>query len=100
MTFKASQATYGNLLDTQRALSEKHPGAVIEVMQSCYHTGYAPSAGTHDKDAVLDIRCPQLDWPDLQTFVRSQGWAGWWRHTGEWAAPGDWHVHMISLGAV
>ena len=86
MTFRASQITYANLLYAQARLAKQHPGAWIEVIQPCWHTGYAPSAGTHDKDAVLDVRIVGLTWPQAQRFWRECGWAAWWRPSGNGCA--------------
>lgn len=98
-TFKCTQRTAAHLLHTQERLTKLRSHAVMEIVQPCYNTGVALSAGTHDYDAVVDIRIPQLTWEDGQKFVRQCGWAGWWRHTGSWAAPSAWHIHMASLGA-
>lgn len=98
-TFRASQTTYANLLDTQERLTRKHPGAVLLVIQPCFNTGVELSAGTHDKDAVLDVRIIGLTWEHSQRFLRECGWAAWWRHTGSWSARSAWHIHMVSLGA-
>lgn len=99
MFFKASQNTYAALLDTQSRLTKAHPKAWIRVIQQCYHTGVAASAGTHDFDACLDVQIMGLTWQEAQDFLRSCGWAAWWRHTGSWAAPSQWHIHMALLGA-
>lgn len=98
-TFQAGQATYGNLLDTRARLAKIHPGAYLHVIQPCYNTDVEASAGTHDKDAVLDVRIYGVEWTTAQMFLRRCGWAAWWRHTGSWADPADWHLHMVSLGA-
>ena len=98
-TFRASQVTYANLLDTQRRLANQHPGAELLVIQPCFNTGVALSAGTHDKDAVLDVQIIGLGWAQAQRFLRECGWAAFWRHTGAWAARSRWHIHMISLAA-
>lgn len=98
-TFRASQTTYANLLATQERLDRLHPGARILVIQPCFNTGVALSAGTHDKDAVLDVQIVGLTWEQSQRFLRESGWAAWWRHTGDWAARSAWHIHMVSLAA-
>jgi hypothetical protein len=67
-------------------------------MQTCFHTGFDPSAGTHDGDGVLDIRIDGMKWPKAELFMRKAGWAAWWRHTGTWEKEKDWHLHVISLG--
>jgi hypothetical protein len=97
--FKCSQNTYAALLDTQARLAKAHPKAWIRVIQGCYNTGVAASAGTHDFDACLDVQIVGLSWQDAQDFLRKCGWAAWWRHTGSWASPSQWHIHMALLGA-
>lgn len=97
--FKCSQNTYAALLRTQARLARKHPKAWIYVIQGSYNTGVAASAGTHDYDACLDVKIVGLPWQDAQDFLRSCGWAAWWRHTGSWASPSKWHIHMALLGA-
>lgn len=97
--FRCTQRTYGALLHMQARLAKKHPRAWIHVIQPCYNTGVSLSAGTHDFDATLDISIIGLTWPEVQRFARECGWAAWWRHTGDWASPSAYHVHMTSLGA-
>jgi hypothetical protein len=97
--FRCSQNTYAALLDTQARLAKAHPKAWIRVIQGCYNTGVAASAGTHDYDACLDVQIVGLSWQDAQDFLRRCGWAAWWRHTGSWASPSQWHIHMALLGA-
>lgn len=97
--FKCSQNTYAALLDTQRRLAKAHPKAWIRVIQACYNTGVSASAGTHDYDAVLDVQIVGIPWDEAEKFLRKCGWAAWWRHTGSWASPSNWHIHMALLGA-
>lgn len=98
--FRCSQRTYAHLLKTQAALSRRFPKAYIRVIQGSYNTGVALSAGTHDRDATLDVQVVGLSWQEAESFLRAQGWAAWWRHTGSWASQSMWHIHMTSLGAV
>lgn len=98
-SFRCTQNTYAALLDTQARLSKAHPKAWIRVIQGPYNTGVAASAGTHDRDACLDVQIVGLTWPEAQRFLRKCGWAAWWRHTGSWASPSNWHIHMALLGA-
>lgn len=97
-TFKASARTAAHLESTIAALKTKHPAAELRIIQGCYNTTIAASAGTHDGDAVIDFGVTGIDWDDAQAFLRSQGWACWWRHTGTWADQRSWHIHAISLG--
>lgn len=102
-TFEAGRRTAAHLQATVLQLAVEFPAAHLHVMQQCFHTGYEPSAGTHDGDGVLDIKIEGLDgslaqWWAAQAFMRRMGWASWFRHTDEWAAPSAWHLHSVSLG--
>lgn len=79
---------------TQHQLSKKHPGAVLHIIQSAYNTGVAASAGTHDKDGCIDVSIEGLSWMEAQGFLRSCGWAAWYRFPPAFG----YHIHMISLG--
>jgi hypothetical protein len=81
---------------TVRAFRKEFPHAQIAILQGAYHRGYEPSAGTHDEDGVLDIWVNGVGWREAEQFIRRQGWYGWWRHTGSWAASHSWHIHMIT----
>lgn len=96
--FEAGRRTAAHIEATIEALAIQHPDAHFHVMQSCYHQGYAPSKYTHDFDAVIDVRIDGLDWWVAQRFMREQGWASWYRHTGEWSAVDAWHLHSVSIG--
>lgn len=99
MSFRAGRRTWAHLRWTQQQLNTRKPGAWIRILQGSYHTGYAPSAGSHDGDGVVDCEIVNWDdWPAEQRFLRDCGWADWWRHTGSWGDPTDWHHHMVSLG--
>lgn len=97
--FRCSQRTYAACLELQAAVSAHKPGAFVVVIQGSYNTGVALSAGTHDKDATLDIKIVGFTWQDMESFCRKMGWAAWWRHTGSWASPSAFHIHMTLLGA-
>lgn len=103
-TFRCSDRTYNHLRSTRWRLRLRYPLAKLEVIQGCYNTSIAASAGTHDYDAVLDVRITGLPgrtaerrWLKAQAFLRSHGWAAWWRHTGTWRPMTNWHIHMISI---
>lgn len=83
---------------TMRALAREFPAARVYILQGAYNKGFAPSAGTHDYDGVLDVWVTGISWRDAEQFFRRQGWAAWWRHTGSWAATSKFHIHMISIG--
>lgn len=99
-SFKATARTAAHLEHTIEELKVAHPKARLVILQACYSdpVKYPLSAGTHDYDAVFDFEIVGLDWWAAQRFLRSKGWACWFRHTGTWAAESRWHIHAISLG--
>ncbi len=97
-TFQAGRRTAAHLEWTIEKLAQRKPGAHLHIMQPCFHTGFDPSAGTHDGDGVLDIRIDGMKWPKAEMFMREAGWAAWWRHTGTWEPQEKWHIHAVSLG--
>jgi hypothetical protein len=96
-TFRATNRTAAHLEWTIEELERRHPGARLQIIQTCYHTGFKPSAGTHDFDGVFDVSVDGLSWWTAQRFFRECGWAAWYRHTGSWAAQSKWHIHMCSI---
>lgn len=86
--------TGAHLDHTIEVLARVHPGAKLHIIQSAYNTGVAASAGTHDKDACLDVYIEGLDWWTSQAFLRKLGWAAWYRYPPSFGR----HIHMISLG--
>jgi len=101
VTFRASNRTIWHLQWTIAYLRLRFPRARLRIIQPCYHTGVAASAGTHNCDAVLDVWISGgvlgADPWRAQRVLRWLGWGAWFRHTGEWAARSRWHIHMISL---
>lgn len=102
-TFQAGARTAAHISHTRDEVQAQFPGSHLHIMQTCYHSGYAPSAGTHDYDGVLDFRLEGRDhtlaeWWALQYALRELGWDGYFRHTGDWADPETWHVHAVSEG--
>lgn len=95
-TFRAGRRTAAHLEWTIERLAKVHPGARLVILQTCYHTGVSASAGTHDKDGVLDVWIEGLPPLTAQRFLRRHGWAAWYRTP----IPGLWgpHIHMVSLG--
>lgn len=93
-TFRCSQRTHAHLLWTAERLAELHPGCAVRVIQGSFNDGVAASAGTHDRDAVLDVQIVGLSWWDAQRFLREHGWAAWFRFPPLFTL----HLHMISLG--
>lgn len=103
-TFSCTDRTYQHLKSTRWRLRLRYPFAKLVVIQGPFNKTIAASAGTHDFDAVLDVRITGLPgrtterrWLKAQAFLRSHGWAAWWRHTGTWAPMGNWHIHMASI---
>lgn len=96
------QTIHGSLrtiawLDRLSNLAVARFGHSVDVIQGCFNVGVAASAGTHDKDAVLDIRIPGVNWWLQQRFVRANGGAGWYRHCPEFC--GNEHIHVACLPA-
>jgi hypothetical protein len=81
---------------TMREFHKRYPHAEVYIMQGSYHIGFALSAGTHDRDGVLDVWVTGIEWREAERFFRSMDWYGWWRHTGSWSSPSKYHIHMIS----
>lgn len=98
VTFKSTERTAAHLQSTITQLAKAHPGTRLRIIQPCYNTTVAASAGTHDYDAVFDFEIVGMDWWAAQRFLRTQGWACWFRHNGTWANEASWHIHAISLG--
>ena len=96
-TFTSSNRTAAHLTWTLAELERRHPSAHLVIIQTCYNRTIAASAGTHDYDGVFDVEIEGLTWWAAQRFLRSCGWAAWFRHTGTWADPGAWHIHMCSI---
>lgn len=89
--FRCTRRTAIHLNWTKRQLPA---GKSLRIMQPCYNIGYAPSAGTHDKDAVFDVEVVGMAWWDSQKLLRNLFWADWVRIPPSFV----WHNHMISLG--
>lgn len=93
-TFRCTRRTEAHLLWTVERLAADHPDVTLVVIQGAYNIGVAASAGTHDRDAVLDVYLDGLDWWPAQMWLREHGWAAWYRFPPTFSE----HVHMISLG--
>lgn len=90
--FRCTQRTADHLDWTK---SELPKGATLQIIQPPYNTGFALSAGTHDKDAVLDVRITGMTWPQAQRFLRAHRWAAWVRTPAQGFSL---HIHMVSVG--
>lgn len=102
-TFTAGTRTWAHLFRTQEALTRRYPNYYLYVIQGSYNKGVAASAGSHDFDGTLDVavvnrRTGRKMWIRGLRLLRRCGWAAWWRNSGSWANPSDWHIHMTSLG--
>lgn len=97
VTFRSCQRTADHLAWTVQRLAEQHPSARMRVVQTCYHVGVDASSGTHNLDSAFDVEFIGLGWWEGQRFLRSCGWAAWYRHLGTWKNESAWHDHMISL---
>jgi len=67
----------------------------LRIIQGCYNTTIAASAGTHDYDAVLDVYITGLDWSGMQKIIRTYGGAAWWRYPAQGFTN---HIHFVVLG--
>lgn len=94
-TFKASAWTAGHLQHTIDVLKKRHPDKTMRILQPCFHKGVELSKGSHDYDGVLDVWIDGMTGPAAQRFLRSLGWAAWYRHTGAFAD--DIHIHMATI---
>lgn len=98
-SFQCGQRTAAHIDATQMRLEVVRPGAELQIIQGCYNTGVAASAGTHDFDAVLDVQLVinggLVDWDWSQRFLRESGWAAWHRTPAQGFGH---HIHMVSLG--
>lgn len=93
-TARMGRRTAAHLDWTIEKLKKKNPKAKLHVIQSAYNTGVKASAGTHDKDACLDVYIEGMGWWDQQRFLRECGWAAWYRFPPAFGH----HIHMVSLG--
>lgn len=92
--FMCSSRTAAHLDRTKARLKDK--GKSLKIIQGSYNTSVELSAGTHDKDAVLDVEVVGMDWYEAQSFLRQNGWGAWVRTPAEGFS---YHIHMISLPA-
>lgn len=106
-TFDAGRRTAAHLQVTHEAFERRLPELQLLIAQPCYNEGVALSAGTHDKDGVVDwyvarngsvLASTEGDYWATQRLLRALGWGVWFRHTGSWAHRGGWHHHGVSLG--
>lgn len=92
--FQCSKRTGAHLDKTKSRLAKRGKGEKLVIIQGSYNTGVEASAGTHDKDAVLDVRIDGMDWYEAQRFLRELGWAAWVRTPAQGFS---YHIHMVSL---
>jgi hypothetical protein len=96
--FRCSKRTNAHIERTisrlaRKAKKDKKQYRLV-IIQGCFNTTVAASAGTHDKDAVIDVRIEGMDWYAAQRWLRSQGWAAWVRTPAQGFS---YHIHMVSL---
>lgn len=97
--FKCSKRTAAHLDWTKKQLAKQaakdKKTYSLRIIQGCFNTGVPASAGTHDYDGCLDVQIVGMSWSAGQRFLRSCGWAAWWRKPSQ----GPWgdHIHMASL---
>lgn len=105
-TFVASRRTVAWLDHLIWQFNRTFPKARLVILQPCYHSGVAASAGTHDFDACFDLwfagKMPGITYRRkglrFSRFMRNRGASGgWFRRTGEWANPYAWHFHCFPL---
>lgn len=92
VTFRAGRRTAAHLAWTDDRAREH--GGQLRIIQPCYNTGVAASAGTHDKDGVVDVEVEGMGWRDAERFMRECGWACWYRFPPTFGS----HLHAVSLG--
>lgn len=74
-------------------LCKKRFGVELQIIQPAYNTTVRASAGTHDKDCVIDCWIPGVDPWTQQRFFRRNGLGGWMRHPPLFG----WHYHGFTL---
>jgi hypothetical protein len=102
-TFSAGSYLLAALFALQDWLDRRHPGLYVYVIQGAWNTGVELSAGTHDKDGVVDVaivsrRTGRRVWLRGQRWLRINHFYAWWRHAGSWFSASLWHFHMIVVG--
>ena len=100
---RAGERVWAALFAFQAWLDKHHPGLYVYIIQPAYNTGVELSAGTHDLDGTIDTlilsrRTGRRVWLRGRRWWRRHGWAAWWRHTGSWINPSNWHFHQNLLG--
>lgn len=91
--FTGSFRTVAHMASMMDDLDREHPSCTLHVIQPPYNTDNPSSAGSHDKDCASDTVIFGMDFPKAQRWFRSKGFDCWWRHTGTWASPSQWHIH-------
>jgi len=95
--FQCSKRTAAHLDRTFARLAKKAEKDgkkyTLQIIQPSFNTGVSASAGTHDYDAVFDVKIVGMTWAAAQKWLRQQGWAAWWRKPPTFSD----HIHMVSL---
>lgn len=80
-------------LDRLNNLAKARFGVEIVIIQPAYNTTVRASAGTHDKDATVDLYIPGVSWWRQQRFFRANGLGCWYRHPPLFGN----HIHGFTL---
>ena len=93
-TFRTCRHCAAHLEDTIDRLAKAHPTARLRIIQPSFNTGVSASAGTHDYCSAFDVEIANLGWWDSQRFLRTCGWAAWFRFPPAFPL----HIHKVSIG--
>jgi hypothetical protein len=80
-------------MDRINRLVYRRFGVGLSIIQSCYNTTVAASAGTHDFDACFDVWINGVDPWVAQRFLRRLGFGCWVRKPPLFG----WHIHGFVL---
>jgi hypothetical protein len=80
-------------MDRINRLVYRRFGVGLSIIQSCYNTTVAASAGTHDFDACFDVWIEGVDPWKAQRFLRRLGFGCWVRKPPLFS----WHIHGFVL---
>lgn len=102
-TFSGGSLLLAALFAFQEWLDREHPGLYVYVIQGAYNTGVEQSAGTHDKDGVVDVaiinrKTGARVWFRAIRWWREHHFYSWLRNSGSWWSPSSWHFHQIVVG--
>lgn len=93
-TFKTCRQCAAHLKWTIDKLKKRYPNARLRIIQPSFNTRVKASEGTHDHCSCFDVEIIGLKWSTAQRFLRSCGWAAWWRTPAQGFIN---HIHMASI---